>query len=96
MLYETALGVGIACGPLLGALLGSWSRRGPFFGVSVLMGIALVATLLLVLIPVCAKISALSALAVLTVIMVGLIAYEAWHFAELRYRIRHGETSARQ
>jgi low temperature requirement protein LtrA len=54
-----------------------------------------VATLLLVLIPVCAKISALSALAVLTVIMVGLIAYEARHFAELRYRIRHGETSAR-
>ena len=33
VLYETALGVGIACGPLLGALLGSWSRRGPFFGV---------------------------------------------------------------
>jgi low temperature requirement protein LtrA len=54
-----------------------------------------VATLLLVLIPVCATISALSALAVLTVIMVGLIAYEARHFAELRYRIRHGETSAR-
>src|SRR5689334_6976975 len=48
VLYETALGVGIACGPLLGALLGSWSRRGPFFGVSVLMAIALVATLLLV------------------------------------------------
>ena len=45
VLYETALGVGIACGPLLGALLGSWSRRGPFFGVSVLMAIALVATL---------------------------------------------------
>jgi MFS transporter, ACDE family, multidrug resistance protein len=41
VLYETALGVGIACGPLLGALLGSWSRRGPFFGVSVLMAIAL-------------------------------------------------------
>jgi ACDE family multidrug resistance protein len=48
VLYETALGVGIACGPLLGALLGSWSRRGPFFGVSVLMAIALVATLVLV------------------------------------------------
>ena len=48
VLYESALGVGIACGPLLGAVLGSWSRRGPFFGVSVLMAIALVATLLLV------------------------------------------------
>jgi len=48
VLYETALGVGIACGPLLGALLGSWSQRGPFFGVSVLMAIALVATLVLV------------------------------------------------
>jgi MFS transporter, ACDE family, multidrug resistance protein len=48
VLYETALGVGIACGPLLGALLGSWSRRGPFFGVSVLMAVALVATLVLV------------------------------------------------
>jgi MFS transporter, ACDE family, multidrug resistance protein len=48
VLYETALGVGIACGPLLGALLGSWSRRGPFFGVSVLMALALVATLVLV------------------------------------------------
>src|SRR4051812_23547482 len=48
VLYETALGVGIACGPLLGALLGSWSRRGPFFGVSVLMTIALVATVVLV------------------------------------------------
>ncbi|MGI5128970.1 MFS transporter [Pseudonocardia sp. CA-107938] len=44
VLYETALGIGIACGPLLGALLGNISWRGPFFGVSVLMAIALVAT----------------------------------------------------
>lgn len=48
VLYETALGVGIACGPLLGGLLGNVSWRGPFFGVSLLMLIALVATLILV------------------------------------------------
>ncbi|SEG54413.1 Predicted arabinose efflux permease, MFS family [Actinacidiphila yanglinensis] len=48
VLYETALGVGIACGPLLGGLLGNISWRGPFFGVSVLMLIALVATITLV------------------------------------------------
>src|SRR5882724_6853888 len=48
VLYETALGVGIACGPLLGGLLGNVSWRGPFFGVSVLMLIALVATIVLV------------------------------------------------
>ncbi len=48
VLYETALGVGIACGPLLGGLLGDVSWRGPFFGVSVLMSIALVATVVLV------------------------------------------------
>ncbi|MEZ5093129.1 MFS transporter [Nocardioides sp.] len=48
VLYETALGVGIACGPLVGGLLGEISWRGPFFGVSVLMLIALVATVVLV------------------------------------------------
>ncbi|MBR7838051.1 MFS transporter, partial [Actinospica durhamensis] len=48
VLYETALGVGIACGPLLGGLLGNVSWRGPFFGVSALMLIALVATIVLV------------------------------------------------
>ena len=47
VLYETALGVGIAMGPLLGGLLGGISWRGPFYGVSVLMFIALVATLVL-------------------------------------------------
>jgi ACDE family multidrug resistance protein len=44
VLYETALGVGIASGPLLGGLLGNISWRGPFFGVAVLMGISLIAT----------------------------------------------------
>jgi predicted MFS family arabinose efflux permease len=48
VLYETALGVGIACGPLLGGLLGNVSWRGPFFGVAVLMLIALIATAVLV------------------------------------------------
>ncbi|NMO90472.1 MFS transporter [Actinomycetospora sp. TBRC 11914] len=47
ILYETALGVGIALGPLVGGLLGSVSWRAPFFGVAVLMAIALVATLVL-------------------------------------------------
>jgi MFS transporter, ACDE family, multidrug resistance protein len=48
ILYETALGLGIAVGPLLGGLLGSISWRGPFFGVAVLMAIAAIATLVLV------------------------------------------------
>ena len=48
VLYETALGVGIAMGPLLGGVLGEVSWRGPFFGVAVLMSIALIATVVLV------------------------------------------------
>jgi MFS family permease len=48
ILYETALGLGIAIGPLLGGVLGSISWRGPFFGVAVLMTISLVATALFV------------------------------------------------
>ena len=48
VLYETALGIGIASGPLVGSVLGGISWRGPFFGVTTLMAIALVATLVLV------------------------------------------------
>jgi MFS family permease len=48
VLYETALGIGIALGPLVGGELGAISWRGPFFGVTVLMGIALLATIVLV------------------------------------------------
>ncbi len=47
VLYEAALGLGIAAGPLLGGTLGSISWRGPFFGVAVLMAIALLATVVL-------------------------------------------------
>ncbi|MFD7137182.1 MFS transporter [Streptomyces sp. NPDC059894] len=39
LLYESALGLGMACGPLLGALLGDASWRYPFFGTAVLMAI---------------------------------------------------------
>ena len=45
--YEAALGVGIAAGPLIGGALGSMSWRGPFFGVSVLMALALLVTVFL-------------------------------------------------
>src|SRR4051794_34372369 len=44
ILFEAALGLGIAAGPLVGGQLGSISWRGPFFGVAGLMAIALVAT----------------------------------------------------
>ncbi|MEX3765597.1 MFS transporter [Mycolicibacterium fortuitum] len=44
ILYESALGLGIAIGPLVGGVLGSISWRGPFFGVSALMAFALVIT----------------------------------------------------
>jgi predicted MFS family arabinose efflux permease len=47
VLYETALGVGIASGPLVGGLLGNISWRGPFFGVAALMAISLIATIVL-------------------------------------------------
>jgi predicted MFS family arabinose efflux permease len=41
ILYEAALGLGIATGPLLGGALGAVSWRGPFFGTAVLMAIGL-------------------------------------------------------
>jgi MFS transporter, ACDE family, multidrug resistance protein len=44
ILFEAALGLGIAAGPLVGGELGSISWRGPFIGVAVLMTIALLAT----------------------------------------------------
>ncbi|SEH74385.1 Predicted arabinose efflux permease, MFS family [Mycolicibacterium rutilum] len=47
ILYEAALGLGIAVGPLVGGVLGSISWRGPFFGVAALMAFALVVTVFL-------------------------------------------------
>ncbi|MGY6023004.1 MFS transporter [Streptomyces spinosirectus] len=39
LLYESALGLGMACGPLVGALLGNQSWRYPFFGTAFLMAV---------------------------------------------------------
>ncbi|OJX66247.1 MAG: MFS transporter [Micrococcales bacterium 72-143] len=47
ILYEAALGIGIAIGPLLGGLLGNVSWRGPFFGTAALMAVALIAILVM-------------------------------------------------
>lgn len=47
ILYEAALGLGIAIGPLLGGILGEQSWRAPFFGVVALMAIAFLAVLVL-------------------------------------------------
>ena len=42
LLYEAALGLGISMGPLVGALLGDWHWRYPFFGTAILMAIGFV------------------------------------------------------
>jgi len=47
-IYEAAMGLGIAVGPLLGGLLGAIGWQWPFVGVSVLMLVGLVGTLLFV------------------------------------------------
>ena len=44
ILFEAALGLGIAAGPIVGGQLGELSWRAPFYGVAVLMAIALLAT----------------------------------------------------
>lgn len=48
VLYEAALGLGIAVGPLLGGILGTWSWRAPFFGTAALMAIAFIAIFTLI------------------------------------------------
>jgi MFS family permease len=47
ILYEAALGLGIAIGPLVGGALGSVSWRGPFFGTASLMAVGFVAVVVL-------------------------------------------------
>nr|WP_244304807.1 MFS transporter [Leucobacter viscericola] len=47
VLYEAALGIGLAVGPLIGGLLGEISWRGPFFGTAALMCVALIAIIAL-------------------------------------------------
>ncbi|SDI92339.1 Predicted arabinose efflux permease, MFS family [Rhodococcus triatomae] len=42
ILYEAALGIGIAVGPLVGGVLGDISWRAPFFGVATLMAVAFI------------------------------------------------------
>src|SRR4051812_27898032 len=44
ILFEAALGLGIAMGPIVGGQLGEVSWRAPFYGVAVLMAVALIAT----------------------------------------------------
>lgn len=47
VLYEAALGLGLSLGPLVGALLGGWYWRMPFFGTATLMLISFVAVAVL-------------------------------------------------
>ena len=47
ILYETALGIGMALGPLLGGLLGNASWRAPFAGTAVLMAVGFLAIMVL-------------------------------------------------
>ena len=47
MLYEAALGVGMAVCPLLGGMLGQVSWHGPFFGTAALMAIAFIAIIVM-------------------------------------------------
>lgn len=49
ILYEAALGLGLSLGPLMGALLGGWQWRAPFFGTATAMAVAFI--LLVVLLP---------------------------------------------
>jgi len=46
LMYESALGLGLAAGPLLGAALGAHSWRFPFFGTASLMTIGFIAIVL--------------------------------------------------
>jgi ACDE family multidrug resistance protein len=92
ILYEAALGLGIATGPLLGGALGSISWRGPFFGTSVLMAIGLLALVVLLgrstgpvtRVPLSATFSALRHPALLTLGLAALF-YNFGFFSLLAY-----------
>ena len=43
LMYESALGLGISAGPLVGAVLGNMSWRYPFFGTATLMAVGFIA-----------------------------------------------------
>lgn len=43
LFYEAAMGLGLSGGPLVGALLGTYSWRWPFYGTAALMGVGLIA-----------------------------------------------------
>ncbi|MDO5729929.1 MAG: MFS transporter [Actinomycetaceae bacterium] len=47
ILYEAALGIGMAVGPLAGGILGHVSWRGPFLGTAILMGIGFLGILII-------------------------------------------------
>ncbi|MHA7306196.1 MFS transporter [Arthrobacter sp. TMN-49] len=47
ILYEAALGLGLSLGPLMGALLGGWQWRAPFFGTATAMVIAFILVIIM-------------------------------------------------
>ncbi|MDJ0316503.1 MFS transporter [Arthrobacter antibioticus] len=49
ILYEAALGLGLSLGPLMGAMLGGWQWRAPFFGTAAAMAVAFI--LIMILLP---------------------------------------------
>ena len=102
ILYEAALGLGIAVGPLLGGALGSISWRGPFFGTAVLMAIGLLAIVVLLgkipapatRVPLRATFRALKHRALLTLGLAALF-YNFGFFTLLAYTPFPLETAAR-
>ncbi|MGI3783294.1 MAG: MFS transporter, partial [Janthinobacterium lividum] len=102
ILYEAALGLGIAVGPLVGGALGSISWRGPFFGTAVLMAIGLLAIVVLLgkipapanRVPVTATFRALREPALLTLGVAALF-YNFGFFSLLAYTPFPLETAAK-